>query len=107
MEIFLNNLVGSVVSGCLSSEGGGGALLTEFSGLGGGLCWAGVIGKGFSKYRLMIESTRGLLGVDGRDLGVEGREGHGFSSPFSDEDDELSLRSRGRSELDRDDIWAE
>ena len=55
----------------------------------------------------MIESTRGLLGVDGRDLGVEGREGHGFSSPFSDEDEEDSRRSRGRSELDRDDIWAE
>lgn len=55
----------------------------------------------------MIESTRGLLGVDGRDLGVEGREGHGFSKPFSDEDEEVSRRSRGRSELDRDDIGAE
>ena len=76
----------------------GDKLVTELSGLGGNFEYVGVGGKGFSKYILMIDSTRGVLGVDGL-------EGQGFSIPSrEDDDDDVSLRICGLAELDRDDI---
>ena len=71
-------------------------MVTELSGLGDSLEHVGAGGRGFSRYKSIIDSTRAILGV-------EGREDQGLSMLLRDDDDG-SRRSDRRSELERDDM---